>query len=98
MIELAYSARLKLGDAYLERDQGASYHAGYVDLDPRGPTSPQYAMGRPIRSCVEAALEQYQAFLDRAAADPARRGLLAGDAQYATWADVIWPAVRDMQR
>ncbi len=61
--EHALEARLRLADTYLSRDQGAAYHAGYVDLDPRGPKSPQYAQGRPIVSCVESALATYRLFL-----------------------------------
>src|SRR5207237_9774348 len=64
--DLAPTARLKLGDAYLARDAGDPYHAGFVNVDPRSPASPQYESSRPIVSCVEAALEQYQAFVDEA--------------------------------
>lgn len=88
--EWSFKARLRLGDAYLARDQGAEYHAGYVDLDPRvvankaAVPSPAYLMGRPVRSCVAAALEQYEAFLERIELDPGRRVEYASDVQYAT--------------
>ena len=68
---LRHVAHMKLGDAYLARDQGDAYHAGYVDVDPRSPASPQYLMSRPVRSTVDAAVAQYQAFLDGIAQDPA---------------------------
>ena len=61
--EWALTARLRLADTYLSRDQGAAYHAGYVDLDPRAPRTPQYAQNRPVVSCVQTALDNYQLFL-----------------------------------
>ena len=82
--EWSFQARLRLGDVYLARDQGAPYHAGYVDLDPREPASPAASAGRPVRSCVEAALVEYETFLERIAADPARRAEYASDVAYAT--------------
>jgi len=81
--EWSFRARLKLADAYLARDQGPAYHAGYVDIDPRTPVTPQSSASRPVRSVVEAALEQYQAFLDRIAADPGRRAEYANEVAYA---------------
>jgi TolA-binding protein len=81
--EWSFMARLKLGDAQLARDQGAAYHAGYVDLDPRGRTDDAYKQGRPVRSCVASALEQYEAFLERVEVDPARRVEYAPHVAYA---------------
>jgi TolA-binding protein len=81
--EWSFMARLKLGDAQLARDQGAEYHAGYVDLDPRGRTDDAYKAGRPVRSCVASALEQYEAFLERVTADPARRAEYAQHIRFA---------------
>ncbi len=81
--EWSFQARLRLGDVYLARDQGSPYHAGYVDLDPREPLSPQASATRPVRSCLEAALAEYEIFLERIAADPARRAEYAGDVAYA---------------
>lgn len=81
--EWSFQARLRLGDVYLARDQGAPYHAGYVDLDPREPTNPAASASRPVRSCVEAALVEYETFLERIAADPARRAEYASDVSYA---------------
>ncbi len=81
--EWSFQARLRLGDVYLARDQGSPYHAGYVDLDPREPTNPAASASRPVRSCVEAALAEYEAFLERIAADPARRAEYASDVAYA---------------
>ncbi len=81
--EWSFRARLKLADAYLARDQGSAYHAGYIDIDPRTPVTPQSSASRPVRSVVEAALEQYQAFLDRIAADPGRRAEYANEVVYA---------------
>jgi hypothetical protein len=81
--EWSFAARLKLGDAHLARDQGAAYHAGYVDLDPRGRTDDAYKQSRPVRSCVAAALEQYEVFLERVSADPARRAEYASQVAYA---------------
>lgn len=68
--ELAPRARLRLGDTYLSRDQGDAYHAGYVDVDPRGSRSPQALANRPVVSCVETALATYREFMaeDRARA------------------------------
>jgi len=79
----SFQARLRLGDVYLARDQGSPYHAGYVDLDPREPLSPQASASRPVRSCLEAALAEYEAFLERIDADPARRAEYASDVAYA---------------
>jgi outer membrane protein assembly factor BamD (BamD/ComL family) len=81
--EWSFMARLKLGDAQLARDQGAPYHAGYVDLDPRGRTDDAYKQSRPVRSCVAAALEQYEKFLERVQVDPARRAEYATHVAYA---------------
>jgi outer membrane protein assembly factor BamD (BamD/ComL family) len=81
--EWSFVARIRLADAYLARDQGAAYHAGYVDIDPRGRRDAQMQANRPVRSCVEAALENYQAFLDRLRDDPARQGEYAGQVAYA---------------
>jgi outer membrane protein assembly factor BamD (BamD/ComL family) len=81
--EWSFMARLKLGDSHLARDQGANYHAGYVDLDPRGRTDDAYKQGRPVRSCLAAALEQYEAFLERVTVDPARRAEYAPHVSYA---------------
>ncbi|MCC7139936.1 MAG: outer membrane protein assembly factor BamD [Planctomycetes bacterium] len=81
--EWSFQARLRLGDAYLARDQGTEYHAGYVDLDPRQPVTPQAQGSRPVRSCVEAALESYEAFLARLEADPARAREYAAEVAYA---------------
>lgn len=81
--EWSFRARLKLADAYLARDQGGPYHAGFVDVDPRTPVTPQATATRPVRSVVEAAMEQYQAFLDRLAADPGRRAEYATELAYA---------------
>jgi outer membrane protein assembly factor BamD (BamD/ComL family) len=87
--EWSFRARLRLADVYLARDQGAAYHAGYVDLDPRitankaAVPSPQYSMNRPVRSCVAAALEHYESFLERIALDPGRCAEYAGEVAYA---------------
>ena len=81
--EWSFRARLKLADAYLARDQGPAYHAGFVDVDPRTPVTPQATATRPVRSVVEAAKEEYQAFLDRIAADPGRRAEYANEVAYA---------------
>jgi hypothetical protein len=87
--EWSFRARLRLADAYLARDQGAAYHAGYVDLDPRitantaAVPNPQYSANRPVRSCVAAALEHYESFLERIALDPGRRAEYATEVGYA---------------
>ena len=82
--EWSFQARLRLADTYLARDQGPDYNAGYVDLDPRGPTTPQYAASRPIKPCVEAALDNYQTYIDRIEADPARCAEYGDTVAYAT--------------
>jgi hypothetical protein len=87
--EWSFRARLKLADVYLARDQGAAYHAGYVDLDPRitankaAIPNPQYAANRPVRSCIAAALEHYESFLERISLDPGRCGEYANEVAYA---------------
>jgi outer membrane protein assembly factor BamD (BamD/ComL family) len=83
--EWTFRARLGLAEAYLARDQGGPYHAGFVDVDPReekpkegGPPS-----SAPVKSAVAMALEQYEAFLERIALDPARRREYASEVAYA---------------
>ena len=78
--EWSFQARLRLGDAYLARDQGLPYNAGFVDVDPReGIPAEQAKMIAPIVSAVELAMEQYEIYLERMEADPARRTEYAGD-------------------
>ena len=84
--EWSFRARLALGDCYLQRDQGTPYHAGFVDLDPREtyPTEQARLLGADVRSSPRKALEQYDAFLERIALDPARRSEYAAEVAYAT--------------
>jgi outer membrane protein assembly factor BamD (BamD/ComL family) len=97
---LVASARLGLGDAYLARDQGDGYHAGFTDLDPREdmPTDvEQAALNGPVKSGAELALAQFEALLADGRATPeehaaaqrgaaqARERLAAKDRRAAAW-------------
>ncbi len=82
--EWSFKARLRLADTYFCRDQGVPYNAGYVVLDPREPV-PEAAliMGGPIESALELALEQYEIYIERMDADPARKAEYAQEVEYA---------------
>ncbi len=71
--EWSFKARLNLAETYVARDRGDPYDAGFVDLDPREPVDEQtLVFGGPVRSALELGLEQYDIFLERMEADPAR--------------------------
>ncbi|MHC5012009.1 MAG: tetratricopeptide repeat protein [Planctomycetota bacterium] len=71
--EWSFQARLRMADTYLDRDKGDPYHAGFVDVDPRervlGPDGTPLG---PVKSGPTMAEEQYDAYLERLAADPGR--------------------------
>lgn len=82
--EWSFKARLRLGDSYLARDHGPPYNAGFIDVDPReGIPAEQAKMMAPITPAVELALEQYEIFLERMDADPARECEYANDVAHA---------------
>ena len=71
--EWSFKARLNLAATYVARDRGDPYDAGFVELDPREPVDEQtLVFGGPVRSALELGLEQYEIFLERMEADPAR--------------------------
>ena len=83
--EWSFKARIALADTYLARDQGQPYEAGFIDVDPREMMPAEQAkMVAPVESAVELALEQYEVFLERMDADPARRAEYAQQVAYAT--------------
>ncbi len=74
--EWTFKARRGMAQAYVARDQGAEYHAGFVDRDPREsvPDDPKAeAHAGPVKSSLELAIEQYDLFLERIERDPGRR-------------------------
>lgn len=82
--EWSFKARLRLGDTYLDRDQGNSYSAGFVAIDPRERIPAEQAMMvGPVRSAVGLALAEYETFLERMDADPARKAEYAREVAYA---------------
>lgn len=83
--EWSFVGLLGLADSYLQRDQGDPYHAGFVDLDPREtyPNERAETFGADVKSSLQMALENYEAFLERIERDPARRGEYATQVAYA---------------
>jgi hypothetical protein len=61
--DVAAEAHLGLAATYEARDQGAAYHGGYVDVDPREPIPDdpvQLANAGPVISALEMAAYEYQ--------------------------------------
>ena len=83
--EWSFLARIGLGDAYLARDTGEPYHAGYVDRDPREKVRKglEKRAGN-VKSAGELALEQYEFFLRRIESDPGRKTEYARHVAYVT--------------
>ncbi len=82
--EWSFRARIALADTYLARDAGTPYNAGFVMLDPREPVPAELAIqAGPVKQGVMLALEEYETFLARMDADPARRAEYADEIAYA---------------
>jgi TolA-binding protein len=82
--EWSFKARLRLGDTYFARDQGDPYSAGFVDIDPReGLPAEQAKMFGAVLSAMDLARVQYETYLERMEADPARLAEYREDVAYA---------------
>lgn len=83
--EWSFRARLAMADAYRNRDEGAPYHAGFIDLDPREEYANEGARlnGADVVSSPGRALDNYEKYLERMRLDPSRQREYAAQVNYA---------------